>query len=161
MRRLVLLLLCTTPALRSQTPTVHPGLFEYFTGHWHCAGAFASGKPIASDAAFTPDLENHWLQYRHDDEPPNRYHALSIWGIDAHTNRLVSAVHDNFGGVRFFVSSGWDGQRVIFDNDTDHSRFTYTVDTPTAFRMRYEVSRDSARTWTLGDSLRCVKGARE
>jgi hypothetical protein len=166
MRRLLILLLCAAPALHAQTPVAGKdtletsGLFAYFTGHWHCTGAFASGKPIASSATFTPDLENHWLQYRHDDEAPNRYHALSLWGIDTHTNRLVSVIHDNFGGVRFFMSSGWDGQRVVFDNDADHSRFIYAVDSPTAFRMRYEVSRDSARTWTLGDSLRCVKGAR-
>jgi hypothetical protein len=132
-------------------------LFAYFTGHWRCAGAFASGKPIASDMVFTPELEDHWLQYRHDDQAPNRYHALSLWGIDARTHALVSVVHDNFGGVRTFASSGWDGQRVVFDDDADHARFSYTVDTPTAFRMRYEASRDSGRTWALGDSLRCVR----
>jgi len=134
-----------------------PTLFAYFTGHWHCTGAFASGKPIASDLTFTPDLDDHWLVYRHDDQLPNRYHALSLWGIDAHTNRLVSVIHDNFGGVRFFVSPGWDGQRVVFEDDASHARFTYTVDTPTAFRMRYEVTPDSGGTWALGDSLRCTR----
>jgi hypothetical protein len=140
--------------------SVHPdsNLFAYFTGPWHCAGAFASGKPIASTVTFTPDLDNHWLQYRHDDDPPNRFHALSLWGTDAKTNHLVSVLVDNFGGMRVFASpTGWDAHTVVFQNDAGHDRFTYTVDTPAAFRMRYEVSRDSGRTWSLGDSLRCEK----
>jgi hypothetical protein len=133
------------------------GLFAYFTGRWHCAGAFASGKPIASTATFAPDLEDHWLAYHHDDTPPNRYHALSLWGTDAQTKRLVSVIHDNFGGVRTFVSPGWDGHTVVFTDDADHARFTYTADSIAAFRMRYEASRDSGRTWTLGDSLTCAR----
>src|SRR5271168_5489966 len=77
---------------------------SYFTGHWSCQGVFPSnGKQIASEIVFAPDLEGAWLTVRHDDLPPNRFHAFEMWGFDKEAKQFVNFVYDNFGGARKFT----------------------------------------------------------
>ena len=50
-----------------------------FIGGWECSGSFAkSGKPISSALNISPALEGAWLIVRHDDHPPNQFHALEL-----------------------------------------------------------------------------------
>src|SRR5258708_506639 len=63
----------------------------YFAGHWTCKGVFPStGKEIASDLVARVDLDGAWLVLRHDDAPPNRYHATELWGFDPQTKQFVA-----------------------------------------------------------------------
>jgi uncharacterized membrane protein YphA (DoxX/SURF4 family) len=56
------------------------GQFDYFLGSWRCAGTLArSGAPVEADLHFDKALDDRWLVFRHDDRPPNRYHALAEW----------------------------------------------------------------------------------
>jgi hypothetical protein len=140
-------------------PAVDSALVVAFQGSWHCAGAFANGKKIESDMTFSADLDRHWLRLVHDDRPPNIYHAQSMWGADASTGKWMSMIFDNFGGARKFTSTGWDGHAIVFDGAPAprRERFTYAVQTPSSFRMTYEVSSDAGATWKLGDSLVCAR----
>ena len=82
----------------------------FFVGQWSCDGEFtASKKPISSHIAAAPDLDGAWLALRWDDNDPNVFHALELWGFDKTAKRFTNHTHDNFGGVRFFNSPGWDG----------------------------------------------------
>lgn len=60
-------------------------LANFFVRSWNCAGEFSSDKPIASRMTFASILENHWLELHHDDLPPNRFHAVSEWGVNLAT----------------------------------------------------------------------------
>src|ERR1043166_7188859 len=49
-------------------------------GRWGCAGAFASGRPLAADVSFTLGLHGHWLEYHHTDPAPGQYQASAFLG---------------------------------------------------------------------------------
>jgi hypothetical protein len=138
-------------------PVLDSALVAAFQGSWHCAGAFANGKQIESDMSFSADLDRHWLRLVHDDRPPNGYHAQSMWGADASTGAWMAMIFDNFGGARKFTSAGWNGHGIELDGAPGprRERFTYAVESPTTFRVRYDVSADSGGTWRLGDELLC------
>jgi hypothetical protein len=140
-------------------PLLDSALVSTFRGSWHCAGEFANGKKIESDMTFTIDLDRHWIRLVQDDRPPNGYHAQSMWGPDANTGKWMSMIFDNFGGARKFTSNGWDGHAIVFDDapGTRRERFTYAAETPSSFRMTYEVSGDAGATWKVGDSLVCTR----
>ena len=140
-------------------PLLDSALVAAFQGSWHCAGAFANGKKIESDMTFSADLDRHWLRVVHDDRPPNGYHAQSMWGADASTGKWMSMIFDNFGGARRFTSTGWDGHSIVLDGAPGprRERFSYAVESPSSFRMTYEVSGDAGTTWKLSDSLACTR----
>jgi hypothetical protein len=144
----------------ARPPLLDSTLVAAFQGSWHCAGAFANGKKIESNMTFSADLDRHWLRVVQDDRPPNGYHAQSMWGADASTGKWMSMIFDNFGGARKFTSTGWDGHAIVLDGAPGprRERFTYAVEAPSSFRMRYEVSGDDGATWRLGDELLCTRG---
>jgi hypothetical protein len=134
-----------------------------FEGKWACRGIFPSnGKTIESQIVFTADLEGAWLTVRHDDLPPNRFHAFELWGFDPAEKQYVAFVYDNFGGVRKFTSSGWTGDKLIWLGETSKTdpptvqRFVYRRDNPSQFVVNWEVKKGTA-DWAVGDTLTCKK----
>lgn len=138
----------------------------YFTGHWSCQGVFPSnGKQIASEIVFAPDLEGAWLTVRHDDLPPNRFHAFEMWGFDKEAKQFVNFIYDNFGGARKFTSSGWTENTLIWAGETPKAspatleRFVFQRSDSGGqgqFVVNYEVKRGSA-DWAVGDTLTCKR----
>jgi hypothetical protein len=139
-------------------------LVEYYQGHWACEGHFANGKAISSEETFEPWLGGSWLHESHDDHPPYSYHAHSVWGVDVQSHELTLTIHDNFGGVRLFVSHDWSGASIRFEPQPilGHSgraeRFTFVRQPPAAFSFEYEVSTADGK-WALGDHVDCKKVA--
>jgi hypothetical protein len=134
---------------------------QFFSGSWGCKGTFpASGKTIESHITFTPDLDGAWLSMRHDDIPPNRFHALELWGWDAKQSQFSATIFDNFGGARHFTSPGFQDQTLTWNADTvapsttPAERFVFRKDSATQFTVNWEVNRDSA--WKIGDTLTCT-----
>jgi hypothetical protein len=134
-----------------------------FEGKWACHGIFPSnGKTIDSQIVFAADLEGAWLTVRHDDLPPNRFHAFELWGFDPAEKQYVAFVYDNFGGVRKFVSSGWTEDKLIWLGETSKTdpptmqRFVYKRDNPSQFVVNWEVKKGAA-DWVVGDTLTCKK----
>jgi hypothetical protein len=77
----------------------------YFGGRWTCTGVFPStGKAIASDIVARAGLEGAWLVLRHDDAPPNRFHATELWGFEPNGRQFVAYIFDNFGGAKIHFS---------------------------------------------------------
>lgn len=90
--------------------------FEYFVGSWSCAGTFArSGAPVESDLHFEKALDGRWLLFRHDDRPPNTYHALAEWRRDP--RGWTATIQDSLGGLRLFHAQGWEGSRLVWEGD--------------------------------------------
>jgi hypothetical protein len=160
---LALTLLCTLSTSAQQSPTLKKELapLEFFEGTWSCKGTFpASGKTIESHITFTPDLDGAWLSVRHDDTPPNKFHALELWGWDAKKSQFIATIFDNFGGARQFSSTGWQDQSFTWNGEpaargtSPGERFVFRKDSSTEFTVNWEVNRDS--TWKVGDTLTCT-----
>jgi Protein of unknown function (DUF1579) len=150
-----------SPKLKKELESLTP-----LIGKWACQGVFPSnGKHIESQITFTPDLEGAWLSMRHDDLPPNAFHAAEFWGFDSSAKQFVAFIYDNFGGSRKFTSSGWtDEGKLIWMGETSQTdppttqRFVYKLDNPAQFVLNWEVRRGAA-DWAIGDTLTCKKGS--
>jgi hypothetical protein len=153
-----------------QSPADSPGKlqkqvepFSPFTGRWSCDGIFPkSGKHIASQIVVAPDLQGAWLTVRHDDMPPDQFHALELWGFDSAAKNFVAFIYDNFGGVRKFTSVGLAGDQLIWKGESTKAdppiteRFVFKLKDPSQLVVSYEVQRGSA-DWMIGDILTCKK----
>lgn len=156
-------LFCSAIRLTAQTPNSNNKLsneFEnFFVGHWAGDGEFLSGKKIAADLTFKLSLDSSWIICEHADKIPNRYKALSMWGVDMLSGQFVAYSFDNFHGHRKFVSDGWkDNKLVLTTNNYSPQRglvfehFLYEKLSGNSFKMTYETSKDGI-TWKLGDYL--------
>jgi len=164
--RLLLTAMLLLEACASAPPQAGPGLqaalepLAGFIGTRHCAGSFLkSGTAISSTETVSPDLSGHWLMLRHDDEPPFAFHALEMWGYDGTAGHFTAYMYDSGGGVRKFVSPGWEGARFTWtDVDTSapkRDHFVFEKQPQGAYRFTYEVSTDGV-SWTGVDSLTCT-----
>ncbi len=147
-------------AQKSESPTKLEHEFTNFLiGKWAGDGEFASGKKISSDLTFKLSLDSCWIVYEHTDRAPNRYKALSMWGIDKTSGEFVAYAFDNFHGHRKFVSDGWkDGKLVLTTSEFNAQKgllfqhFIYEKISERSFKMTYETSKDGIG-WKLGDYL--------
>ena len=134
---------------------------KFFAGSWGCAGEFASGKKIEADVSFTPELDGKWLLYRHDDQPPGRFKAMALWGVDQSSGKLISVMDDNFANARLFTSDGWKDGSVTFTRDAfldqkiSQERFRYERQSDNSFKMTYERLADAQ--WKMGDFIVCKR----
>lgn len=148
-----------SPAPGALKPELQP--FSLFIGQWDCAGEFtASKKPISSHISISSDLDGSWLAFRWDDNAPSVFHALELWGFDKSANHFTNFIHDNFGGVRLFTSSGWDAQTLIWSGDSladppaASQRFVIERKPSKDFVITWQV-RKPRSDWITGDRLTC------
>src|SRR5580698_9870567 len=104
-----LLVACATPLAAGDLGAAP---FEYFSGHWDCAGHFANGTAIKSTIAFAWQESTQTLHVQHDDLAPNQYHAVEIWGPAKATKDYRSTIGDSFSGIRWLSSPGWAGDSL-------------------------------------------------
>ncbi len=161
--------LLISAAARAQTsapdspPPLNSALesLTYFAGQWNCEGEFvAVKKPIAAHIAVASELGGSWLSFRWDDKTPNRFHALELWGLDKAANHFTNFVHDNFGGVRQFNSTGWEGDRLTWTGNAlaippaANERFLIERKSPKEFVITYDTRKPQA-DWSTIDRLTC------
>jgi hypothetical protein len=131
---------------------------QFFQGRWSCQGEFPrTGKHIASNEGFAPDLLGRWLVMRHNDLPPFAYHALEAWGYDASQKRFVAYVFDNVPQVREYVSPGWAGSRLTWSlagQSGKADRFVFDRRSGSEYQVDYSVTLDG-KAWILVDTLTC------
>jgi hypothetical protein len=136
-----------------------PDLVSYFAGNWTGKGAFAkSGKELASDYSFVPDIENQCLVVHQKEKPPHDFEFVALWSVNANSGELVMLLVSNHeGGASVLRGSGWQEGKLAFQtvpespSDLDLERFTFMRDSATAFHTMYEYSRDGGKTWAVGD----------
>ncbi|MBO0932575.1 hypothetical protein [Fibrella aquatilis] len=160
---LFLFLVCSTTYLTAQTPNSNYKLtnefVNFFVGSWAGDGEFPNGKKISANLTFELTLDSSWISYEHTDKLPNRYKALSMWGVDMLSGQFVAYTFDNFHGHRKFVSDGWKDNKLILTTNEYYPQrgllfqhFIYEKLTDKSFKMTYETSKDGI-TWKLGDFL--------
>lgn len=138
-------------------------MVKFFSGSWSCSGEFSNGKKIAADIVFRPELDGKWLVSSHADRPPGAYQALSTWGVDRESGKLVAVIHDIGGGVRLFIGDGWVNGAVTFerasilDQKLRRERFRYEEQPGDTFKMTYEVGGPDG-VWKMGDYVLCIRG---
>jgi len=149
---------CAAAQKAKNTTKLDTYFIRFFEGAWAGEGQFSNGKKIEAVANFKLSLDSCWITYIHEDKPPNRYKATSMWGTDKETGKFLAYIFDSFQGHRLFTSDGWQGDSLILINkDVSASalffqRFIYKKIDAGKFKMSYEVSKDSV-IWRLGDSL--------
>lgn len=121
-----LVLVFASSTLLAAPPSPKLKDFQYFGGHWTCKGtAFAfmglpEHKTIATiDATWT--LDKYWFQV-HYKEPKTAANAtpvevLYLWGWDEQGKKFASGGFDNGGGHFIQSSSGWEGDKLVFEGD--------------------------------------------
>ena len=160
---LSLFLVCATTYVTAQTTNSNFKLTDefvnFFVGSWTGDGEFSSGKKISADLTFKITLDSSWISYEHTDKLPNRYKALSMWGIDMLSGQFVAYSFDNFRGHRKFASDGWKDNKLILTTNEYHPQrgllfqhFIYEKLSDKSFKMTYETSKDGI-TWKLVDYL--------
>ena len=126
-----------------------------------CEGKFTSGKSISANLSFETTLDDNWILFRHDDNPPFSYHALSEWGWDQKSQQFVSLVEDSAGGARAFYSSGWKDGKLLWEGgslglgSTHSERFEFTKLDENAFQVAYSYSKNA--NWTPIDTSQCTR----
>jgi hypothetical protein len=133
-----------------------------FLGEWECSGTFAkSGKPISSSIKISSDLDRAWVIVRHNDLPPNQFHALELWGFDKSSHQFENSVFDNFSGSRKFGSPGWNGTQFIWTRtevapDAVTERFLFDLLSFSKLQITWQVKKPK-EDWIVGDTLVCQK----
>jgi hypothetical protein len=158
------LLLAFIPTLAfgtSATSSKGIATMDYFIGTWDCAGDFpSSGKAIASTIRFDRDLAVKGIVKHHDDRPPSIYHATELWVYQSAAATFNGAIADNFGGVREFQSTGWQGDQLTWQSTgvKPAQRFVYRRIDDRTFRLDWDVSPKGAQ-YVVGDTLTCKRRA--
>jgi hypothetical protein len=133
------------------------------TGAWSCEGAFANGRAIAADVAFSTELAGQWLMYHHADRAPGTYQAAAMLGPTTSDTALAPAeLHDAAGGYRRFRLTIVGDSELVMLRDTTESharleRFRFARRAEGTLWIGWEVGVNGR--WLLGDSLRCVHPA--
>jgi hypothetical protein len=160
--RLVMLTLLSGPTLAADLPVKKTDEFAPFkplVGQWECHGTFAgSGAPIGASLAITIDGKTGSLLLRHDDLPPNAYHAVELWG-PAEGGGFRAVIADASSGMRWLTSPGWlDGvlQWERQEGSQPKERFRYTLVGAGRFKVEWFVI-DATRRAILGDSIDCAR----
>lgn len=130
----------------------------WFAGTWHCAGKFESnGNPIEAHLRFDWNETALVLVKHHDDQPPNSYHAVELWG--AARTGLTAAIVDAYSGTRVFTSAGWTNESLTWTRTMDAKpieRFVYVRDSEDRMRLDWATSKDGL-AFKLGDTLSCER----
>jgi len=161
-RRLTLLALISAPAIAAAAPPGGDSLaaFRPLVGQWECHGRFArSGAPIGARLTIAIDGATQSLSLRHDDLPPNAYHAVELWGA-ARGGGFRATIADASGGVRWLTSPGWRDGMLDWERREDgqpKERFRYTLAGDKGFTIEWFVV-DAVRGPILGDSIDCAPG---
>ena len=146
-----------TPAHAADTGSA---TFEYFVGHWDCAGHFAAnGAVIKSVIAFAWQESTQTLHIQHDDLAPNQYHAVEMWGASKAGKDYRSTIGDSNSGIRWLTSPGWSGDSLSWtrsDKNKPAERFTYTRKSESQMTVQWLVAKSSGE-FVLGDSLDCIR----
>jgi hypothetical protein len=114
------------------TPDLTP--MQYFVGTWSCHSKLR-GSDRPSTLTYRVSDDKHWIKFREDAPPFDRYRTQTIVSDGSLTynptaKQWAFVVTDNFGGYGISTSPGWNGNRLIFtDVVTDNgSMGTFTMD---------------------------------
>ncbi|HEY3949737.1 hypothetical protein [Phenylobacterium sp.] len=147
--------LASVGAAEAQSKTDVTSL-KAFQGRWDCTGAFASGKPTASDITATWDAPSQSLILHQDDKPPGPFHAIELWGAGEGVG-FRAAISDPFSGERWLESPGWADDKLTwtrYEGVKPMERFIYSRPNARGFFVEW-FPIDKTGAFVLGDRLAC------
>lgn len=146
---------------QTSSPPTPAQVFGYFEGDWSCEGYFIrSKKPLASDFSFRFDADTGQLNKRHIDRAPNRFKAYEIWAVLSNNRGLRATIADP-SGLRWYKTTGWDGDRLAWERVGEGEpveQFVYTRKNATTMVFEWWIARDGAPI-AMGDTLTCTRAA--
>jgi hypothetical protein len=155
-RVVVSVMLIVGVSLSATSAQQESGALGRFAGNWSCKGNFtANGAPIAADLSIQPDERSGALIVRHDDVPPNSYHALEIWTLNKTGMGARAAISDKYSGMRWFESPGWVGSTLTWTRLEDGiaaEQFAYEFKGEN-LKVEWSIARNG--NMTLGDTILC------
>jgi hypothetical protein len=125
-------------------------------------GIHSVKKPIAAHISTTADLDGAWIAFRWTDREPSPFHALELFGYDKTAKHFTNFIHDNFGGVRMFISPGWEADTLTWTGNAlaasspASERFVIERKSAKEFAITWETRRPDA-DWKSGDQLSCMQ----
>ena len=91
-------------------------------GSWICTGhTFGPGPehPTTATMTFAWHLDGFWLEVRYEEAKaaanPVPLSSISEWGFDLLRKTLTSATVDNSSGIDTQSTTGWQGDRLVFE----------------------------------------------
>jgi len=143
--------------LAAAASTDDMGSFRPLAGGWKCAGSFAAnGRPIEATVSVAWDAATESIFVRHDDLPPNGFHAVELWG-KAHGGGYRASIADAYSGIRWLTSSGWAAGALEWtrmEAGIPVEKFRYSQVSATGFQLEWFVFDKDGQP-KLGDSLQC------
>ena len=138
-----------------------PPLARFLVGSWQCRGGTPAGRVLNGRVTFSAVLQDHWLAWEHEDVPPGRYNARSLWPTDT-AAPLASVVYDNFGGARRFLATAWSPDSIVWMRDSleknaRRESFTYRRVSDRSYWYAWHVVRPGSTQMVLGDSATCSR----
>jgi hypothetical protein len=154
----------TSPAQESKALSVMPPDGFQFTGTWDCEGTFRSAK--VHKATFTGSiiLGGKWLELTEQDiQPATGYLAKYLIGYDPQQKHLVEFDANNFGAAVYTSEQGWQDRVLTMTSPVSEegkapyaaNRFLYSVTSPDAFTVDWQISKAATPNWTPADHLAC------
>jgi hypothetical protein len=120
------------------TPSPAPELAKlaFFIGSWEADGTFhatpfSAGKPIAMRIDVEPLHRGFWIRTRTAEQPspdnPNPLTATYLWGYDPEAGRFSADWFDSNGGRATQISTGWEGDRLVFIGQMTYGGYRFTL----------------------------------
>lgn len=101
--------------------------FDWFASDWRCQGTmFAS--PVGPERKTVTDVHSKWamngfwltfdVKEQKTEASPMPMRGMAHWGWDDAQKKFVALWVDNFGAYSQQTSSGWDGDRFVFEGES-------------------------------------------
>lgn len=160
------------PAAAMPKPAAQLSQLKYFGGSFRCKGqAFASpygpAHPTEATVHVALELDGFWYTGRYTEKKTQQnthpYEFDFSWGYDAATEKFLAAGHDNMGGSATQTSSGWEGDRMVWDGETlamgqkAGARDTFIKKGPDELQHTGEMQLNGQ--WTKLDEETCTRAA--
>jgi uncharacterized membrane protein len=122
----LLLVACSALAQEAPKPAAELSQFKYFAGSWACsgdspAGPFGAAHKTRSALAIKSDLDGFWYNGTFTEmktaENPHPVRGIFHIGFDTAGKQFVISTVDNFGTWATEMSSGWQGDTMVWTGD--------------------------------------------
>lgn len=135
-------------------------LFKALEGHWQCDGAFANGKPLASDITMSLTNGGRVLHYRHVDQAPNNYAVSGHWSYFEKLDEMIVTYHSSADTLSTYRSNSWTDNAVSFEAVEylapplwRENKFSFSLKDDGTLYFVWEVMSEDG--WKMGDYLNC------
>lgn len=144
---------------------------KYMLGGWKCTGTQPAGPwgeedKYTAKLSFKMELGGFWMSVEGDQKmskSPMKWMFRGLVGYDAAGKKFTRIDYDNMGNLMHLSSTGWDGDKMVFDGDgmmmgqKMKIRHTMTKKGDKEFTSVFEAAGPDGKFATMADES-CKKG---